>query len=95
MYVDPDAEQTEIFDDDICDGDGENDSDDDDDGNSNVSRSDGCGEEEDTAFYGKKPALNMKLVDRSFANLGYIGYGDGIDLDTLDNTGSWQFQNTS
>lgn len=32
---------------------------------------------------------DMKLVDRSFTKLGYIGYGDGIDLDALDNTKNW------
>lgn len=35
----------------------------------------------------------MNLIDRSFTNLGYIGYGDGIDLDKLDNGGNWQFSN--
>jgi len=37
--------------------------------------------------------MPMNLIDRSFTNLGYIGYGDGIDLDKLDNGGNWQFSN--
>jgi serine/threonine-protein kinase SRPK3 len=30
-------------------------------------------------------------VDRSFTDLGYIGYCDGIDLEELDNCGNCQF----
>lgn len=44
-------------------------------------------------FYGYKPEIDLKIVDRSFTNLGYIGYGDGIDLTALDNTRNWQFDN--
>ena len=35
--------------------------------------------------------VDMRIVDRSFTNLGYIGYGEGINFDTLDQTGNWQF----
>lgn len=47
----------------------------------------------DEKFYGYKATYDPKLVDRSFTNLGYIGFGDGIDLEALDNTGNWQFEN--
>ena len=49
--------------------------------------------EETNKFYGYNPIYDPKLVDRSFTNLGYIGFGDGIDLEALDNTGNWQFEN--
>jgi serine/threonine-protein kinase SRPK3 len=44
----------------------------------------------------EKPKLQTKLVehnliDRSYTDLGYIGYGDGIQLMDLDSTGNWQF----
>ena len=39
---------------------------------------------------GKKYA-DVKLVDRSFTDLGYIGYCDGINLDELDSCANWQF----
>ena len=45
--------------------------------------------EDDGAFYDYKPNIDLKLVDRSFTNMGYIGFGEGIDLDALDNTGNW------
>ena len=41
------------------------------------------------AFYDYKANIDTKLVDRSFTNMGYIGFGEGIDLDALDNTGNW------
>ena len=47
----------------------------------------------DEDFYEYKPTYDPKLIDRSFTNLGYIGFGDGIDLGALDNTGNWQFEN--
>ncbi|EAS03134.2 Serine/Threonine kinase (macronuclear) [Tetrahymena thermophila SB210] len=78
-YVDPNQENNELYDDDIYDGDGE------------VSSLEEF--ENDDEFYGYKPDINIKLVDRSFTNLGYIGYGDGIDLEALDNGGNWQFNN--
>lgn len=28
--------------------------------------------------------IDLNLVDRSFTNLGYIGYGEGIKLEDLD-----------
>jgi hypothetical protein len=33
--------------------------------------------------------VDRKLIDRSFTNLGYIGFGDGIDFSALDNTRNW------
>ena len=35
--------------------------------------------------------VQHNVIDRSFTDLGYIGYGDGIDLQELDSTGNWQF----
>ena len=37
-------------------------------------------------FYGKSKHenLDLKLIDRSFWNGGYLGFGDGIKLDELD-----------
>ncbi|CAD8101565.1 unnamed protein product [Paramecium sonneborni] len=35
--------------------------------------------------------VEHRVIDRSFTDLGYIGYGDGIDLEQLDSTGNWQF----
>jgi serine/threonine-protein kinase SRPK3 len=31
------------------------------------------------------------LIDRSFTDLGYIGFSDGIRLCELDTKGNWQF----
>lgn len=46
----------------------------------------------DDEFYGdKKQYINPKFIDRSFTNLGYIGYGDGLNLEELDQTANWQF----
>lgn len=45
--------------------------------------------ENEDAFYDYKANIDLKLVDRSFTNMGYIGFGEGIDLDALDNTGNW------
>ncbi len=50
-------------------------------------------DEDDERFFGQAPRTELKLIDRSFTNLGYIGFGDGIDLDALDTTGNWQFDN--
>jgi serine/threonine-protein kinase SRPK3 len=33
--------------------------------------------------------VDLRLIDRSFTNMGYIGYGDGIDLEELDKGGNW------
>jgi hypothetical protein len=37
--------------------------------------------------------FDRRFLDRSFANqkYGYIGYGDGIQLEELDIKGNWQF----
>ena len=49
-------------------------------------------QDEDDSYYGDcKRKIDMKIIDRSFCNLGYIGFGDGIDFDTLDQTRNWQF----
>jgi serine/threonine-protein kinase SRPK3 len=34
---------------------------------------------------------DIRMVDRSFTDLGYIGYSDGIALGELDCQGNWQF----
>ncbi len=31
-----------------------------------------------------RKCTDLKYIDRSFTNMGYIGYGDGIDLHELD-----------
>jgi serine/threonine-protein kinase SRPK3 len=33
----------------------------------------------------------IKLIDRSYTDLGYIGYGTGIYLEKLDFGPNWQF----
>lgn len=49
-------------------------------------------EEMNDSFYVEtKQKIDMKIIDRSFCNLGYVGFGDGIDFDTLDQTRNWQF----
>ncbi|CAD8127938.1 unnamed protein product [Paramecium sonneborni] len=35
--------------------------------------------------------VDHRIIDRSFTDLGYIGYGEGINLEQLDSTGNWQF----
>jgi len=35
--------------------------------------------------------MKLKLIDRSFTDLGYIGYNDGISLHKLDSEANWQF----
>jgi len=39
----------------------------------------------------KRLPESNKIIDRSFTNLGYIGYGDGILVEDLDQTANWQF----
>ena len=47
----------------------------------------------DDEFYGKvNEPINFKLLERSFINAGYIGYGDGIALEELDQNSNWQFE---
>lgn len=38
--------------------------------------------------------IDRRFLDRSFTNqrYGYIGYGDGIQLNELDIKGNWQFE---
>lgn len=40
----------------------------------------------DNDFYElpKHPKLDIRFIDRSFTNLGYLGYGDGIEVEELD-----------
>jgi serine/threonine-protein kinase SRPK3 len=33
----------------------------------------------------------LRFIDRSFTDLGYIGYGEGIYLEQLDTVPNWQF----
>lgn len=40
--------------------------------------------------YGQR-RMPFKFIDRSFTNLGYIGYNEGIQLNDLDNEANWQF----
>lgn len=71
----------EILDDDLNDAD-----------NEGFSGDDEEDEEEDDSFYENielKP--DHAIVDRSFTNLGYIGFGEGINFETLDQTKNWQF----
>lgn len=69
----------EVLDSDINDADNE----DNDDSPDNIS---------DEQFYGQiKQKISNKLIDRSFTNMGYIGYGDGLNLEELDQTANWQF----
>lgn len=35
---------------------------------------------------------DVRLVDRSFTDLGYIGYCDGLSLAELDQVSNWQFE---
>ena len=35
--------------------------------------------------------VNRWALDRSFYHGGYVGYGEGINLDELDYTSNWQF----
>lgn len=51
--------------------------------------SDGSG---DSEFFGHKRMGELKFIDRSFTDLGYIGYGDGIFLEQLDTVPNWQFE---
>ena len=34
---------------------------------------------------------DIRLIDRSFTDVGYIGYSIGISLQELDTQGNWQF----
>ena len=51
--------------------------------------SDGSG---DSEFFSHQRMGQLKFIDRSFTDLGYIGYGDGIYLEQLDTVPNWQFQ---
>ena len=49
-------------------------------------------EDGEDEFYGYEKVGNIHLIDRSFMDLGYIGYGDGIFLEKLDAGPNWQFE---
>ncbi|CAM6001004.1 unnamed protein product [Sphagnum balticum] len=54
---------------------------------------DNAGEDSsDDEFFGYEKIGNIRYIDRSFMDLGYIGYGDGIFLDKLDAGPNWQFE---
>lgn len=40
----------------------------------------------------RRTPINIKLIDQSFSNLGYIGFCDGLNLEELDQLANWQFQ---
>ena len=43
----------------------------------------------DKEFFNYERKHDIRLIERDFTNLGYIGFDEGIDLDSLDNTGNW------
>ena len=49
--------------------------------------------EELSEFGFKEVNIHPGFIDRSFTDLGYIGFGGGIDFSDLDRTGNWQFDN--
>lgn len=48
--------------------------------------------ESDDEFFGYEKIGDIRYIDRSFMDLGYIGYGDGIFLEKLDFGPNWQFE---
>lgn len=40
----------------------------------------------------RRTPINIKLIDQSFSNLGYIGFCDGLNLEELDQLPNWQFE---
>ena len=49
------------------------------------------GDEVDDEFYSYEKVGDIRYIDRSYMDLGYIGYGDGIFLEKLDFGPNWQF----
>ena len=47
--------------------------------------------DEDKQLYEVQKVGTIGLIDRSFTDLGYIGYGTGIFLEKLDFGPNWQF----
>ena len=47
--------------------------------------------EEDNEFFAYEKRGDIRYIDRSFMDLGYIGYGEGIYLEKLDFGPNWQF----
>lgn len=45
----------------------------------------------DSEFYDHRRMGELRFIDRSFTDLGYIGYGEGIYLEQLDTSPNWQF----
>lgn len=52
----------------------------------------GADTESDDEFFGYEKIGDIRYIDRSFMDLGYIGYGDGIFLEKLDFGPNWQFE---
>ncbi len=52
----------------------------------------GGNDSSDDEFYGYEKVGDIRYIDRSFMDLGYIGYGDGIFLEKLDFGPNWQFE---
>jgi serine/threonine-protein kinase SRPK3 len=48
-------------------------------------------DDNDDEFFGYEKVGDIRYIDRSFMDLGYIGYGDGIFLEKLDAGPNWQF----
>lgn len=53
---------------------------------------DNDGRENEEELYEVEKMGNIRQIDRSFTDLGYIGYGTGIFLDKLDFGPNWQFE---
>ena len=52
----------------------------------------GAGDEEELdEFFNYEKRGDIRYIDRSFMDLGYIGYGEGIYLEKLDFGPNWQF----
>ena len=47
---------------------------------------------EDDDFFEYEKVGDIRYIDRSFMDLGYIGYGEGIFLEKLDFGPNWQFE---
>ena len=56
-----------------------------------ASSEDNNGPEEGEELYNVEKVGTIGMIDRSFTDLGYIGYGTGIFLEKLDFGPNWQF----
>ena len=50
-------------------------------------------DESDASEHEYMMKINRWAIDRSFYHGGYLGFGEGINLDELDYTTNWQFSN--